>query len=52
MLVASSERIRSLLGWQPRFSSVEEIVRSAWSWHQSHPRGYVETPTVHAGARS
>ena len=41
-LIASSERIRQELGWQPRFTDLEEIVRSAWEWHQHHPHGYQE----------
>jgi UDP-glucose 4-epimerase len=41
-LIASSERIRRELGWQPRFTDLEEIVRSAWEWHQQHPHGYQE----------
>ena len=39
-LVASSERIQAELGWKPEHSSLEEIVGSAWEWHQSHPTGY------------
>jgi len=39
-LVASSEKIRSELGWQPRYHSLEEIVATAWNWHRSHPHGY------------
>lgn len=34
VLVASSKRIVDELGWKPRFSSLDEIVRSAWTWHQ------------------
>jgi UDP-glucose 4-epimerase len=34
VLVASSGRISEELGWKPRFSSLDEIVRSAWEWHQ------------------
>jgi len=41
-LVASSERIRRELGWQPRFAELRAIVASAWAWHQAHPRGYEE----------
>ena len=41
-LIASSERIRRELGWQPRFTDLEEIVRSAWEWHRQHPHGYQE----------
>jgi len=39
-LVASSARIRRDLGWAPAFPSLEEIIRSAWRWHESHPHGY------------
>jgi UDP-glucose 4-epimerase len=41
-LVASSEKIRRELGWQPRFPSLREIVDSAWQWHRSHPKGYAD----------
>lgn len=34
-LVADSTRARSDLGWQPRTSEIEQIVRSAWAWHRS-----------------
>jgi UDP-glucose 4-epimerase len=34
VLVASSKRIMDELGWKPRFSSLDDIVRSAWAWHQ------------------
>jgi len=40
VLVASSERIRSVLGWVPSFPGLEEIVGSAWQWHEAHPAGY------------
>ena len=39
-LVASSEKARTLLGWQPRYTSLDDIVASAWEWHRSHPNGY------------
>jgi UDP-glucose 4-epimerase len=34
VLVASSRKIIEELGWKPRYSSLDEIVRSAWLWHQ------------------
>lgn len=40
ILIASSERIRSELGWQPAVPELERIIVSAWEWHRSHPRGY------------
>lgn len=40
VLVASSEKIRSALGWTPRFPQLEPIIESAWKWAQCHPNGY------------
>lgn len=40
VLFASSDRLQRDLGWRPRFPSLETIVRHAWQWHQTHPRGY------------
>jgi UDP-glucose 4-epimerase len=34
VLVASSEKAMRVLGWQPRYTSLDEIVRTAWAWHQ------------------
>ena len=39
-LVASSERIRSELGWKPENDNLREMITSAWDWHKSHPNGY------------
>lgn len=39
-LVASSALIQKELGWKAEHSSLEEIIISAWAWHQSHPDGY------------
>ena len=39
-LVASSEKIRNELGWKPQTPKLEDIIASAWEWHQSHPNGY------------
>jgi UDP-glucose 4-epimerase len=39
-LVASADRIRTELGWKPRFPDLEAIVASAWEWHRSRPDGY------------
>jgi UDP-glucose 4-epimerase len=40
ILIASSERIRRDLGWQPQFPDLGSIIQSAWDWHQRHPSGY------------
>jgi UDP-glucose 4-epimerase len=39
-LVASSEKIKRELGWEPEHENLHEIIASAWDWHKSHPRGY------------
>lgn len=39
-LVASSEKAVTELGWQPRYTSLEQMIQSAWSWFQKHPAGY------------
>jgi UDP-glucose-4-epimerase GalE len=38
-LVASAERARTVLGWAPRHSSLEEIVGTAWEWLLRRRRG-------------
>ncbi|MGA3343731.1 MAG: UDP-glucose 4-epimerase GalE [Terracidiphilus sp.] len=39
VLVASSEKAIRELGWKPRYSQLDEIVRTAWVWHQKRYRG-------------
>ena len=39
-LIASSEKARKVLGWQPKFDNIETIIETAWKWHFSHPNGY------------
>ena len=39
-LIASSEKARSVLGWKPQFTNVEQVIGTAWKWHESHPHGY------------
>jgi UDP-glucose 4-epimerase len=34
VLVASSEKAIRELGWRPRYTDLDEIVRTAWAWHQ------------------
>ena len=37
---ADNKKIKKVLGWQPKYSDLEIIIRSAWKWHQSHPFGF------------
>jgi UDP-glucose 4-epimerase len=34
VLIASSAKIGTDLGWKPKYSQLDEIVQSAWEWHQ------------------
>lgn len=40
VLFASSARMRSELGWTPRFEDIDVIVETAWRWREAHPQGY------------
>jgi UDP-glucose-4-epimerase GalE len=40
VLYAASDRAQAELGWRPKFAELEVIVRHAWQWHSTHPRGY------------
>ena len=42
VLFASNDRIRRDLGWRPAISGLDDIVRSAWRWHEAHPNGYAD----------
>ena len=39
-LVASSEKARRELGWNPKYENVEDMISSAWNWHKNHPNGF------------
>ena len=34
VLVAGSEKAIRELGWKPRYTQLDDIVRTAWAWHQ------------------
>jgi UDP-glucose-4-epimerase GalE len=39
-LVAAADKVRTELGWQPRYTNLREIVETAWKWHRTHAQGY------------
>ncbi|MDT8719096.1 UDP-glucose 4-epimerase GalE [Clostridium sp. 19966] len=39
-LIASSEKAIKELNWKPKYNSLEQIIETAWKWHQAHPNGY------------
>ena len=34
ILVGSSDKARTILGWNPKYPNVNEIISHAWQWHQ------------------
>jgi UDP-glucose 4-epimerase len=44
VLVASSEKIRTQLGWSPLHPDLDAIIASGWEWMQHHPSGYASHP--------
>jgi UDP-glucose 4-epimerase len=42
-LYAAPGKAQAELRWQPRYSDLETIVRTAWDWRRAHPRGYGDT---------
>jgi UDP-glucose 4-epimerase len=40
VLTSDAGRARAQLGWQPEFAELEQIIETAWVWHNSHPGGY------------
>ena len=39
-LIADSALPKTLLDWQPKYTTIDQIVETAWNWHRSHPNGY------------
>ena len=39
VLVASSAKAIRELGWKPRYTKLDEIIRTAWAWHQKRNAG-------------
>ncbi|MDM5461814.1 MULTISPECIES: UDP-glucose 4-epimerase GalE [Bacillus cereus group] len=40
VLIASSVKAKEVLSWEPKYTSIKDIIATAWKWHQSHPEGY------------
>jgi len=40
VLIASSDKAKEILGWEPKYDSLQTIIETAWQWHKGHPDGY------------
>ena len=43
-LVGSSDKARRVLGWTPRFDSLEAIIETAWKWQCNHAQASRKVP--------
>jgi len=41
VLVASTQKLKRVLGWEAQHSTLDEIIASAWAWRQKYPQGYL-----------
>jgi len=37
---ADNSKIKKVLGWEPKYSDLETIIKTAWNWHKNHPKGF------------
>lgn len=42
-LIAGSTKAKRVLGWSPRRTDIDQIIRDAWNWHERRPNGYQTT---------
>jgi len=40
VLVSDPAKIKKEFGWEPKYSDIQTIIRSAYDWHMKHPGGY------------
>ena len=40
VLIASSEKAKEVLKWNPKYADLEQIIEDAWKWHKNHKNGY------------
>jgi UDP-glucose 4-epimerase len=39
-LVADPAKLKTQLGWEPVYTSIEDTIATAWAWHKAHENGY------------
>ena len=44
-LVGDATKARKLLGWDPKLTSLEEIISSAWQWYDKEPKEQTASPS-------
>jgi len=36
-IYADNTRAKKLLDWEPKYKNIEDIIKTAWKWHSTHP---------------
>lgn len=39
-IYADNTKAKTMLGWEPKYTTPEAIIETAWKWHQGHKNGY------------
>jgi len=39
-IYADNTKIKKVLGWEPKYSDLETIAKTAWNWYKTHPDGF------------
>jgi UDP-glucose 4-epimerase len=39
-LVADAAKLRTRLGWKPKYADLDAVIETAWRWHRRYPDGY------------
>ena len=42
VLIASSEKAKEILKWNPQYADLEQIIADAWNWHKNHKTGFMK----------
>lgn len=42
VLIAAASALRRDTGWTPQYTTVDDIVETAFRWREAHPRGYAD----------
>ncbi len=37
---ADNRKIKKVLSWEPKYSELQTIIKTAWNWHKNHPNGF------------
>lgn len=40
-IYADNTKIKKALNWEPKYSDLDTIIKTAWNWHRNHSQGFV-----------